>query len=154
MPGYKGHLAGGLCVGGAGLYLAFMYGMQPTYATMAEWMLCALAGSLFPDVDIKSKGQKLLYRFLLLLFLVLLVAGHVQVFILMSILAVVPMVVRHRGLFHKLWFVIGFPLIIALCLGAYFPAYRYILLYDAIFFIAGAVSHLWLDLGLRRMLKF
>ncbi|MCX5922487.1 MAG: metal-dependent hydrolase [Candidatus Dependentiae bacterium] len=152
MPGYKGHLVGGLIVGGLGLYV--VQSLQPTYMAMAEWVLCALAGALFPDIDIKSKGQKVFYRFLLVLFGFLLIKGHIQIFILMSVLAVVPMIVRHRGLFHKLWFVVGFPTIVALCITAYFPDYRSILFYDVSFFIAGAVSHLWLDVGLRRMFRF
>jgi len=152
MPGYKGHLIGGVATYAVGLYL--LNSMSPSYATMGEWLLCVLAGALFPDIDIKSKGQKLFYRFLLILFAFLLVSQRYQLLIFISIIAIVPMIVRHRGLFHKLWFVVGFPLLLALCLGAYFPIYRTVLLYDVLFFIAGAVSHLWLDVGLKRMLRF
>lgn len=152
MPGYKGHLVGGVAIYGLGLYA--LQSFNPTYATMAEWLLFALAGSLFPDIDIKSKGQKVFYRFLLIIFGILLLQGRFQLFILISILSVVPMIVRHRGLFHKLWFVILFPGLVTLVLSAYFPAYATILLYDASFFIAGAISHLWLDVGLRKMLRF
>ncbi|MDR3549846.1 MAG: metal-dependent hydrolase [Candidatus Babeliales bacterium] len=152
MPGYKGHLIGGVVTYGLGLYV--LSSLHPSYATMAEWLLCVLAGALFPDIDIKSKGQKLFYRFLIVLFAFLVASRRYQLLIFISILAIVPMIVRHRGLFHKLWFVVGFPLLLALCLGAFFPVYRTILLYDVLFFIAGAISHLWLDLGLRRMLRF
>ena len=151
MPGYKGHLIGGAVVGALGIYL--LQNMRPSAVTLIEWGICALLGALFPDIDIKSKGQKVFYRMLLMVFAFLLMSKRYQLFALISILSVVPMIVRHRGLFHKIWFVIGFPLLVFWCISAYFPVYRVILLYDVSFFIAGALSHLWLDLGVRRMLR-
>lgn len=151
MPGYKGHLAGGLITYACGLFLLSSF--NPSFATMSEWLLCVLAGSLFPDVDIKSKGQKLLYRFLFILFFFLVITQRYQMLIFISILAVVPMIVRHRGLFHKLWFVTLLPFLFAFCITIYFPDYQSIILYDVLFFIAGAISHLWLDMGFARMLR-
>lgn len=152
MPGYKGHLVGGALTYGAALYL--MVGALPPHGVMAEWLICTLAGALFPDIDVKSKGQKLFYWVVLAVLLLVLYKGRHEFFILISILATVPMLVKHRGLFHKLWFVIAFPLGVATALGFYFPAYSAALMIDVLFFIAGAVSHLWLDLGLKRMLRF
>lgn len=152
MPGYKGHLVGGAVIYAIGLFL--LQSLHPAWTTMAEWLLFAFAGALFPDIDIKSKGQKVFYRILLIVFGVLLIKGRFQIFILISMLAVVPMIVRHRGMFHKLWFVVGFPSLVAIGITAYFPHYCAIVLYDVSFFIAGAISHLWLDVGLRRMLQF
>ena len=58
MPGYRAHLAGGLTVYGITIYLLRSYCGSVFIA--AEWMLFTLAGSLFPDIDTKSKGQKFL----------------------------------------------------------------------------------------------
>ena len=151
MPGYKGHLVGGTVAGALGIVV--LQQVHPSYALIAEWMVCAWAGALFPDIDIKSKGQKVFYRILLVVFAYLVMTRRFQLFMLLSVLAVVPMIVRHRGLFHKIWFVIGFPLVVAWCIASSFPVYKAILLYDVSFFIAGAISHLWLDVGLRRMLQ-
>ena len=151
MPGYKGHLAGAAVTYAIGLY--FLMGFEPSGITMAEWFMCTCAGALFPDVDIKSKGQKLLYRILLILFGFLLLTERYQLLSFVSILAIVPMIVRHRGLFHNIWFVVFFPVTVASIIGFLFPGYQTLLYYDILFFVAGAISHLWLDLGFKRMLR-
>ena len=152
MPGYKGHLVGGVAAFGFGLY-ALQSSYNPTHLTMAEWFLCALAGALFPDIDVKSKGQNLFYKAMLIVLAVLFMQGYVHIALMIGILSLIPMVVRHRGLFHKLWFVVAMPYAVALCIGVYYPAYSRILLLDTTFFVVGAVSHLWLDMGFRRMLR-
>jgi len=63
MPNYKGHLAGGVvtyCV-----VLCALVGTAPSFMTAGEWLLFTLAGALFPDIDIKSKGQKYFYYLVL-----------------------------------------------------------------------------------------
>jgi membrane-bound metal-dependent hydrolase YbcI (DUF457 family) len=152
MPGYKGHLVGGCVAFGITLYV--LRSVSPGCAVMGEWLLCTLAGSLFPDIDVKSRGQNYFYKFLLVILAFLLLQGSIQLFIVLSILAFIPMLVRHRGLFHQLWFIISFPLFVVMVLSAYFPQYGTILLFDVFFFIVGAISHLWLDLGMRKMMGF
>jgi len=151
MPNYKGHLAGGAAAYLIGLYvLSFL---QPTLPTALEWLLCTLAGSLFPDVDTKSKGQKLFYRILTVVAIVLIFQQKFKPLLIIGSCAIIPIIVDHRGLFHMLWFVIGAPLIFVAVLSLSFPAYKDILFTDAFFFIAGAVSHLLLDFGVRRTLR-
>lgn len=153
MSNYKGHLAGGifaylialLCI----VSLQFV-----NFTTSLEWLLFALAGSLFPDVDIKSKGQKLFYWVMLLLMMILIINNQKQTLIIVAVLSVIPLLVRHRGIFHKLWFVILIPLFVAWILCLYFPTCEKTIMYDCLFFIVGAISHLWLDLGLKRMLRW
>ena len=66
MPNYKTHLAGGLFA-----YLLSIYAVITlrtiSFALALEWLLFCLLGALFPDVDIKSKGQKIFYWIVLLL---------------------------------------------------------------------------------------
>ncbi|MGC2310143.1 MAG: hypothetical protein WA432_00805 [Candidatus Babeliaceae bacterium] len=64
MPSYKGHLLGGLVV--YSIALLFM-ATTLSWLTKGEWLLCTLFGALFPDIDIKSKGQKLFYALLLVI---------------------------------------------------------------------------------------
>ncbi len=57
MPGYRGHL-----IGGTVTYLAIlqmMKSVQPSMSVVASGFVFCIVGSLFPDIDIKSKGQKL-----------------------------------------------------------------------------------------------
>ncbi len=152
MPGYKKHLAGGTVAYAITLY-ALRY-LQPSMFTAAQWFLCSLAGSLFPDIDIKSKGQKLFYWLILMLLLVLLATKQFESIAILSIISVVPMLVKHRGLFHQLWFIIACPMVIAFFISLWLPLYTVLILWDALFFIVGAISHLWLDLGFKRMIRF
>ena len=148
MADYKGHLAGG-AVAFAFALVFVTKRFHPTIATTCEWLFFSLAGSLFPDIDIKSKGQKYFYWFILLLLLSLSFRKRYDLFMGVSIIALVPMLVKHRGIFHRVWFVIGAPLLLWYIISMQFPAMSVPILLDAIFFIVGALSHLWLDMGFR-----
>ncbi len=153
MSNYKGHLAGGLF-----FYLITLYGIAsyyvcPALPTAIEWLLFALAGSLFPDVDIKSKGQNYFYWLIFALLLFLFFMKRFTLMAIVGVIAVIPQLVRHRGIFHRLWFVILLPIFLAMALCLYIPSCKTIIFFDALFFVVGALSHLWLDLGLRRMLR-
>jgi len=154
MPNYKKHLIGGL-----GAYAVLLIILQRTIEPISlfsagEWLVCSLAGSLFPDIDIKSRGQKYFYRVILLVMIFLIIQRHFSLLATCSIMAVTPMLVRHRGIFHRLWFIILFPLTIWYIVSLSVPTISRILLFDLLFFIAGAISHLWLDFGFWRMLRF
>ena len=69
MPGYRAHLVGGMAAYGITLYLLRSY--CGSVFVGAEWMLFALAGALFPDIDTKSMGQKFLYQILLIILIIL-----------------------------------------------------------------------------------
>jgi len=155
MPGYKGHLLGGAAAGGLLLsLLSCLRIVHPTPLCGIEWLLVCLAGSLFPDVDIKSKGQKLFYWILFGLFIYLYIRKKLMMLGLFSIIGILPMLVRHRGLFHKWWFIIGVPFLLAVLTSKYFPHYKNALFFDALFFVAGAFSHLLLDLGIKRTFRW
>lgn len=153
MPGYRGHLAGGLM-----LFLMILaivvHWCMPTTLTIVEWGACTLAGSLFPDIDTKSKGQRLFYLLMLLVFGILIVSHRYKALAFTSVMAMVPLIVHHRGVCHRLWFVLLVPFATALLLTTIMPSYQSMLLLDALFFSIGAISHLWLDLGWRRMMRF
>ncbi len=152
MPQYKEHLIGG----GVAYIIALMVvgSLQPSWLNGIEWLGCSLLGSLFPDVDIKSKGQKLFYRSGFFIFLLMLMWRKITVCLVIAVVSFIPLLVNHRGLFHRLWFV----LLCSFALPAYAyyfaPQYALLLFWDAFFFAAGAISHLWLDLGFRRMLRW
>lgn len=151
MPNYKGHLGGG--------FVAFLIVInviivkKVSLLIALEWLAFTLLGALFPDIDTKSKGQKIFYKTLVVVFLILLLKQCFTAIIFLSILSFLPLVVRHRGLCHELWFVIGVPLVVAGSVGCYFPKFSSLAWWDAFFFIVGAVSHLYLDFGFKRMMK-
>lgn len=144
MPGYKGHIAGGLVMFGV-LFAA----TRSIVAAGSGWLLCAitLAGALFPDVDTKSKGQKWFYRILFCALIGLLFLKQFVAFAVLALLIGLPLIVDHRGLFHRLWFIALLVIAALAALDWYhiIPAHNAVL--PALFFIAGAASHLMLDIG-------
>ncbi len=151
MPQYKEHLIGAFVA--YGLLLGILSLGLARFTTLLEWLLCALAGGLFPDVDIKSFGQKLLYRILFVLSILCVIQKDFFTLALISTLGLAPLLVKHRGIFHNLWFLC---LLSGSTVGAaymYRPSSATIVLFDVLFFMAGALSHLWLDMGTRRMLR-
>lgn len=153
MPGYKMHIFGGSLIYALLLYLA-TYWMMPSASGAFEWFCFAMLGALFPDIDIKSKGQKLFYRFFGVLLIFLAVQGRFELAAVFGIIVLVPMVVRHRGLFHEPWFLVVLPLVIAGATSLYFPSFQQPLFIDAFFFIVGAWSHIVLDRGIRGIIRF
>jgi hypothetical protein len=144
MPGYKAHIVGAVA---AFATISFVLNdfLQPTPALVFQCLGATILGALFPDVDIKSKGQGIFYKGMLVCLVLLLWKRQAYLFVIMSFLALVPVLVRHRGLFHQAWFVIIVPLGIAFLVGQSFPLHNVILLKTTCFFCAGAVSHLILD---------
>jgi len=155
MPNYKGHLVGGFIAYAIVVYilLYLMIIYVPSITTAIEWLLFTLAGSLFPDVDIKSKGQKLFYRTMFGITLLLILKQRFELLILVMVLSFIPLLVRHRGIFHNFWFIMMLVGTVTCTLTIYYPAHAHIITTDALFFITGIISHLWLDLGLKRMLR-
>jgi membrane-bound metal-dependent hydrolase YbcI (DUF457 family) len=155
MPGYKGHLVGGIIAFGllfVGLMSIFM-SQQPSHLMMGEWLLCTLAGALFPDIDVKSKGQKYFYYVVLVGIVVLAYQQQFQMLTCFSVVMITPMLVRHRGIFHSPRFVIALPLLVWVVIATLLPQKASHFFVDTLFFIGGALSHLWLDFGTRQFLS-
>lgn len=153
MPNYKGHIIGGIIAYSILLTITALIYQSVTGFAAAEGFICTLAGSLFPDIDIKSKGQKLFYMIILISLIALFLFDRLRLASYISIASLAPLLVPHRGLFHRLWFIIGLSSFIALIFWQRFPLYKEQIVFDTIFFVGGAISHLWLDLGLKKMLR-
>lgn len=148
MPGYRGHLVGGALVYGCMLYI--LKNSCDSIWIGAQWLLFTLSGSLFPDIDTKSMGQKIVYQFLFIILIVLALQRKFFALAIMSLFSFIPLIVRHRGLFHKFWFVIAFPASIVLILSLYAPNYTRIIVLNGLFFVIGGISHLFLDFVVKR----
>lgn len=144
MPGYRGHIFGAL--GSWALGLVVVLSLRPVTGLQAiEWAGTALVGGLFPDLDTKSMGQKWLFRILFVAGLLLLFHQYYQAMSAMLLVAIVPLLVRHRGLLHNIFFISGVAIAGFLLLSTRFPPYKEMILLDTLFFWLGAISHLWLD---------
>lgn len=165
MPGYRGHLAGGLA---AAVICTVAVGVMP-YQQLAQYahllqgwqiltgvFIVAMLFALFPDVDIKSEGQKLFYWAAFLVDAFLIWYGFVHVAAYLGLLAMLPLLSKHRGWTHSplAAFIVPAPMLIipylyddhALALGVIFYAAS----------VVGYLSHILLDgqllVRLRRLL--
>jgi hypothetical protein len=152
MPNYKGHVLGGMVVYGA-LFCAVASILHPSLITACEWLLFTLAGALFPDIDIKSKGQKYFYYLIFILLVVLAIHRQFATLACCSFIVITPMLVRHRGIFHSSWFIIAMPIAAWALAACVFPRFSASFFVNTLFFIAGGLSHIALDMGLVRMLS-
>lgn len=145
MPGYKGHVVGGL------LTFFAVYAAARSYIdsdAAVGLCACTVGGALFPDIDTKSKGQKWFYRIIFLFLIALLIFQQFFFFAVLALLIGLPLVVDHRGLFHRLWFIVTLVGVVLALLDWYHVAPLCDTIIPALFFIAGAASHLILDVGL------
>ncbi len=149
MPGFRGHL-----IGGTVTYLAILQCIDsvhlPASVLVSGFIFC-IVGSLFPDIDIKSKGQKLFYSLTLIVLCCFLYYERTDLFVGLSLLATIPLLVKHRGLFHQLWFLIFVSITTGLVIGSFHADYSVWAMKNSLFFLAGAISHIFLDRVITRL---
>lgn len=146
MPGYKGHLAGGVILGGIVLGGVIWSGIYlPSSAQIIVLGALVLLGALFPDVDTDSKGQHLFYLMLVILDLALLWKGYYKWAAILGLAAMFPALGPHRGWTHTWWAMLLMPLpLILLPVWLYGSSPRDMApLYLAV--VTGYASHLLLD---------
>lgn len=155
MSNYKTHAFGGVVACCMVLYVLVFFKIIsfPSPIQVVLWLVCCVSGSLFPDVDIKSRGQRYFYRALALLLLVCISRGNFIAVSACSVIAVLPLLVKHRGLFHELWFLVAAPCSAGWFLCSMFPQYRATILLSVLFFVMGCMSHLWLDFKPHRRIR-
>lgn len=149
MPNYNKHLIGGLL---AFIPTALFFGtINTTESTKyTQWLFFCLVGSLFPDIDTKSHIQKWFYTLAFLTICFLYLSGY-KISIAWTLL-VIPLIVRHRGLFHSPRFLLLLSIALVVVtqlkgLQSYYDFWT-----SSLFFLIGAYSHLILDLGYKRFL--
>ena len=151
MPGYRGHLGGGVIA--YGCLFALIWSPQIALPLACEWFLFTLLGALFPDIDIKSKGRNVFYKILLCIAAFLLYKQRILPLIWIGIISLLPLFVKHRGIFHSLFFLTILSLCAIFISMICLPSCSAIIAWDALFFFAGAFSHLILDFGFLKALR-
>lgn len=154
MASYKGHLAGGFAAGVAYTSIMLFVPVEhfAEYAhLLRDWQplaavfIFSMLFSLFPDVDTKSKGQAIFYWAAFLLDVLLIANHYLQAAAYLGVVAMLPLLSRHRGWTHSKWSMVVVPLpIIAI-------PYLYdekLLKISLVFYgaaVVGYFSHLLLD---------
>lgn len=148
MSMYRGHLLGGLA---AYLMVIVAWGVYTSvFQHYFPGLLATLAGALFPDIDIRSKGQRLFLKllFLLVVLCLLLQASLPLMFLLMF--SLLPILFPHRGLFHDIVFVGALILAASGSFLYMLPDKADMIILVAFFFFVGVISHLVLDKGFKK----
>ena len=144
MPGYKQHIFGALFI--LALALIVIIPLCPvTLMQIVEWAAVLVFGSLFPDLDTKSMGQKWFYRALFFIALILFIGKRYYVISFLMLISLIPLLVNHRGLFHSTWFLATVVMCGGIFLTGSLPCHKDRIIYDLLFFWLGALSHVWLD---------
>lgn len=154
MANYKGHLGGAIVVCSA--YVATATFMPVEWATktgyiLADWQMVtalfviAMLFGLWPDIDTNSKAQDIFFGLAFVCDIILIIIGRLEAAAYLGLLAMTPIVSKHRGWTHSKIAMVLVPLPILLVPYLYqsdniVPA---LLFYGAAF--AGYFSHLLLD---------
>lgn len=155
MPNYQGHLLGGIVT--YGITLAAIERFYPMIQfdslQISIWLVMCLLGSLFPDIDIKSRGQRIFYEVLFCATVCAILFQQWNLVISFCLASILPLISKHRGTIHSIWFIVFIPMLVPFAIVQYHPELRLGSIYCYAFFVAGALSHLILDFGIINLLK-
>ena len=156
MPNYKGHLAGGFVTFLGTAKVMSLYSPDIANNLSNNWPLYisfCLLGSLFPDIDTKSKIQRYFYFFILVVIIYLISSKEWLTLSILAPISLLPLLVHHRGIFHKFWFLLLISISVLILVQTHS---NYNMKHAAIacfFFIAGWISHIILDYGFWRFFR-
>lgn len=164
MSNYKGHIAGGAIAGIA--YAAVVTGVINThidfssYGTNPEWVFPAvlvvvsILFGLWPDIDTNSKGQDIFFSGMFALNVYLIATESYKLAAFLGLLAMLPIVGKHRGWTHSRPAMLLIPLPILLLPFLFEPTRPWLgaPYYGAA--VVGIMSHLLLDGLLFKRLRF
>lgn len=154
MANWKGHVGGGIVLGGAfAAALSFLpveryaeaAGVLHDWQAMAAILVLSILFALFPDVDTNSKGQNIFFGLALGVDVLLIWSGNIQAAAYLGLVAMLPIVGKHRGWTHSKWamFLVPLPILVVPYLYNEEMLRVGIVYYGAA--VAGYFSHLLLD---------
>ncbi len=154
MAGYKGHITGAVVVGSAyAAGLRFLPGenWRETSNLLVDWQLLigliviAVLFGLFPDIDTNSMGQNIFYGLAFVGDIILIATGHIEAAAYLGLLAMTPIVGKHRGWTHSkiAMLLVPLPIVLVPYLHRESVLDTALIVYGAA--VAGYFSHLLLD---------
>ena len=154
MANWRGHVGGGIVLGGVfAAALSFVpveryaeaAGVLHDWQAMAAILVLSTLFALFPDVDTNSKGQNIFFGLALGVDILLIWSGNIQAAAYLGLVAMLPVVGKHRGWTHSKWAMLLVPLPILIVPYLYNEE---MLRASAVYYgaaVAGYFSHLLLD---------
>lgn len=154
MANYKGHIAGAVAVNAAYVVsLSFLPGelLEKTGGILSDWQLVAgmfvvaMLMGLWPDIDTNSKGQDIFFGIAFIFDILLISQGYLEAAAYFGLLAMTPIIGKHRGWTHsKLAMVlVPLPFVLVPYMNKTVILATYLIFYGAA--VAGYFSHLLLD---------
>lgn len=154
MANWKGHIGGGIVLGAA-YVAAVSYVPVERFAETAgllhDWqallavMVLSVLFALFPDIDTNSKGQNIFYGIALGFDVMLIASGNIQAAAYLGLIAMLPIVGKHRGWTHSKLAMLLVPLPIVVVPYLYSESALPISLIYYGAAVTGYFSHLLLD---------
>lgn len=154
MANYQGHLAGAVAVNAAyvvalialpGTLLVKTAGLMSNWQFVAALFVVAMLFGLWPDIDTNSKGQDIFFGGMFIIDVLLIWQGYLEAAAYLGLLAMTPVLSKHRGWTHSKLAMILVPLPILVVPYLYRSniAGTALIIYGAA--VAGYFSHLLLD---------
>lgn len=154
MAGYKGHTVGGFASGISyvlclslmpGAIIAKTGGLLSSWQFVAGLFIVCVLFALWPDIDTNSKGQDIFFGVAFITDLVLISYGYIEAAAYLGLLAMTPIIGKHRGWTHSKAAMILVPAPIVAVTYLYRPSIivTSVLIYGAA--VVGYFSHLLLD---------
>mgnify|MGYP001148940963 CR=1 FL=1 len=110
MANWKGHVVGGVALGGAYAaavsfapveHFAETAGLLQDWQALAAILVISTLFALFPDIDTNSKGQNIFFGLALAVDVLLIWNGYMQAAAYLGLIAMLPIVGKHRGWTHS-----------------------------------------------------
>jgi membrane-bound metal-dependent hydrolase YbcI (DUF457 family) len=123
MANYKGHIAGATVMSAAYaavlmfvpvVYFAEVAGVLQGWQAIAAVFVIGILFGLLPDVDTNSKAQDIFFGSALIIDIILLWNGNIEAAAYLGLIAMLPIVGKHRGWTHSRWSMFLVPLPILL----------------------------------------
>lgn len=152
MANFVGHLIAGLSAAAIISYSCASFSLLST-TEMLMISAATIFGSLFPDMDTKSIIQLWTYRVIALALLLLYIHNITALLIIIPIAMMLPLVVRHRGIFHQIWFLTAIAGIVYMLLPCIITVSLCVRWGISFGFLTGAMIHLLLDYGVIKTVK-
>ncbi|MBA3758053.1 metal-dependent hydrolase [Candidatus Saccharibacteria bacterium] len=154
MANYKGHIAGAVAVTTVYVVgLSFLPGelLEKTGGILSDWQMVAglfvvsMLMGLWPDIDTNSKGQDIFFATAFLFDIALISQGYLEAAAYFGLLAMTPIVGKHRGWTHSklAMLLVPLPFVAVPYLNKSSILATYLIFYGAA--VAGYFSHLLLD---------
>ncbi len=101
MSSAKGHLFFGLLFALLFVFVASAIASNPTPLEIVLYIVICLMFALWPDVDIKSVGQRLFYSLFFLTDVYLILNQQFKIAAYFGLIIILPVLARHRGWTHS-----------------------------------------------------